>query len=421
MDDLGEALSYQELLEENRRLRVQNQENKERLAAMMALQELARSLTLELNLDPLLKMTLRSAVEVVNATAGSLLLLDPLTGHLVFEVIEGGGGEALQKRRMRSDEGIAGWVFQNRRAVIVEDVHSDERFYPGIDQVTSFQTSSLLCAPLMIRGEAIGVLQVLNKKSGEVFNNNDLDIMNIFAAQSAVAIENARLYEAVREERDRVLAVEEDVRRRLARDLHDSLSQLVAAALMNVRFLQEEVSKKHPISQNDLLVLESVLNKALYQVRTMLFDLRPVILETQGLVPALENYAQRLRQEGTGKLHLTVDRELGRLAPKIETALFSVVREALNNVRRHARAENVWVKIHRDDDQVILVIEDDGQGFEPAQMETTYAERGSIGLLNMRERAESVGATFSLVSAIGEGTRIELTVPIYGRVQESAP
>ncbi len=118
------------------------------------------------------------------------------------------------------------------------------------------------------------MLQLLNKKSGDLFDEDDVNILNIFASQSAAAIESARLYEAVREERDRVVAVEEDVRRRLARDLHDSLAQMLAAALMNVRFMNEEVSKQNAISTTDLSALEDVISKALFQVRTMLFDLR---------------------------------------------------------------------------------------------------------------------------------------------------
>ena len=415
MDDQDKQLTYEEIAEQNRRLREQNKANEERISALYALQDAARTLALELNLPFLLKKILRSAVEVMDATAGSLLLLEPDTDQLVFEVIEGGGGDALIKQRMSKDQGIAGWVATHCEPVVVDDVTKDKRFYPGIDRVSAFKTNSLLCVPLMSKGEVIGVLQLLNKRSGEMFDEDDVNILNIFAAQSAAAIESARLYEAVREERDRVIAVEEDVRRRLARDLHDSLAQLLAAALMNVRFMNEEVTKNNAISTTDLVSLESAISKALFQVRTMLFDLRPVILETQGLVAALEAYTKRLRKEGTGRLRLVVNREMGRLSPKIETAVFSIVREALNNVRRHARAKNLRVSLDRDDERLSVMIEDDGQGFDVGLVERMYGERGSIGLLNMREWAESVGGTLSIHSVVGQGTRISLAVPLYVR------
>ena len=420
MEDECEELTHQQLVDENRRLRAQLRVEAERISTLVALQDLARSLALELNLDPLLKTILRVAVQVVDACAGSLLLLDPITEELVFEVIEGGGGEALEKRRIRRDQGIAGWVATHCEPVIVEDVAKDERFYPEIDRVSSFKTNSLLCVALMVKGEVIGVIQVLNKKSGKPFDKYDLDTLNIFAFQSAAAIENARLYENLREERDRLVAVEEDVRRRLARDLHDSLAQLLAAALMNVRFIREGFARQVTVSDADLAVLERVLSKALYQVRTMLFDLRPVILETQGLVAALESSAKRFRQEGIGKLHLSVDKKLGRLPPKTETAVFSIVREALNNVRRHAQAKNIWLKLVREGDSLLVTVDDDGQGFDLSAVEQFYGERGSIGLLNMRERAEMVRGTLSIESTVGRGTRVVLAVPMYSREVQDA-
>lgn len=415
MDSQDATPTYEELLEENRRLKQQNKADEERIAALYALQDAARTLALELNLPFLLKKILRSAVKVMDATAGSLLLLDPYSDYLVFEVIEGGGGDALIKQRIRKDQGIAGWVATHCEPVVVDDVTKDERFYPGIDRVSSFKTNSLLCVPLMSKGEVIGVLQLLNKRSGEFFDEDDVNILNIFAAQSAAAIESARLYEAVREERDRVIAVEEDVRRRLARDLHDSLAQLLAAALMNVRFMNKEVTRNNATSTADLAALESTISKALFQVRTMLFDLRPVILETRGLVAALEAYTKRLRKEGIGRLRLVVNKELGRLAPKVETAVFSIVREALSNVRRHAGAANLRVSLDRDEERLTVVVEDDGQGFDIALVEKMYAERGSIGLLNMREWAESVGGTLNIQSVIGQGTRVTLVAPLYPR------
>jgi len=415
MSENGEELTYEQLLEENRRLREQNESFEDRITALYALQDAARSLALELNVPLLLKKILRSAVQVMDATAGSLLLLDPSTDQLVFEVIEGGGGEALSKQRIGRDQGVAGWVATHCEPVVVNDVTTDDRFYAGIDRVSSFTTNNLLCVPLMSKGEVIGVLQLLNKKSGDLFDEDDVNILNIFASQSAAAIESARLYEAVREERDRVVAVEEDVRRRLARDLHDSLAQMLAAALMNVRFMNEEVSKQNAISTTDLSALEDVISKALFQVRTMLFDLRPVILETQGLAAALEAYTKRLRKEGTGRLRLSVNHALGRLTPKVETAVFSIIRESLNNVRRHARAKNIRVALDRDDEKLYVAIEDDGQGFDIDLVERMYGERGSIGLLNMKEWAETVGGALAIESEIGQGTKVTMTVPLFLR------
>ena len=207
--------SIEELLFENETLKAEKKAARERIAALRALQRVAQSLTSELNLEPLLKNILRSAVEVMDASAGSLLLTDPATDELVFEVIEGGGGEALQGQRMAKDKGIAGWVVTNSRPLIVNDVDKHERHYKGIETATDFKTDSLICVPLLAKGKVIGVLEVLNKRSRENFNDDDLDILTTFAAQSATAIKNARLYRDLRAERDRIVALEEEVRKRL--------------------------------------------------------------------------------------------------------------------------------------------------------------------------------------------------------------
>ena len=265
------------------------------------------------------------------------------------------------------------------------------------------------------KARSIGVLQVLNKRSGQPFEQQDLDILTIFASQSANAIENARLYETVREERDRILAVEEDVRRRLARDLHDSLAQLLAAGLMHVRFMREQVAKKRIPGQADLDALETTINTCVYQVRTMLFDLRPVILETDGLVPALETYAKRLRQEGTGKLHVVGRQDAGApVAQDRDDRLLHRARGAKQRSPARARGQCLAEgRSRRSRRSLLVTIEDDGRGFDVNAVEQHYGERGSIGLLSMRERAETVGGTLTVESTIGRGTRVSLVVPLY--------
>ncbi len=114
-------------------------------------------------------------------------------------------------------------------------------------------------------------------------------------------------------------------------------------------------------------------------------------------------------------MRLSVNHALGRLTPKVETAVFSIIRESLNNVRRHARAKNIRVALDRDDEKLYVAIEDDGQGFDVDLVERMYGERGSIGLLNMKEWAETVGGVLAIESEIGQGTKVTMTVPLFLR------
>ncbi|MFQ6014969.1 MAG: GAF domain-containing protein [Anaerolineae bacterium] len=399
------------LRQENERLLQEKAELAERIVGLRVLQQIAQSLSSELNLERLLRKILRSAIEVMQATAGSLLLFDKATDELVFEVIEG-GGKVLEKQRMSKNEGIAGWVFTHAQPLIVDDVEKDERFYSGFDETSGFRTMSLICVPLIAKGENIGVLEILNKLSGEPFDDDDLDILTTLAAQSATAIENARLYKNVREERDRILAVEEEVRKQLARDLHDGPAQLLSAMIMNIKFLQELLRRDVGKVGEELDSFENLSGRALRQVRNMLFDLRPVILETQGLVPALQSYVQRLLETEDTVFHLQVENHERILDFKTEATVFSIVQEAITNIKKHAGASNVWLTLEEREDSLFVTIKDDGKGFDVKEVEKSYDRRGSLGLLNMRERTELIGGQISFDSAIGQGTSVNLVVPI---------
>jgi signal transduction histidine kinase len=385
----------------------------EQVSILQVLQNLTCTLGSELNLEPLLQMILASAVQVMGASAGGLLLLDRETDELVFEVIEGGGGVDLEGTRMPADKGIAGWVVTHREPLIVDDANRDDRHYRNIAQDHDFSTTSLLCVPLIVKGEVIGVLQVLNKKPGKYFSTADQDILTTIAAQSAVAIENARLYESLREEHDRLIAVEEDVRRHLARDLHDGPAQMLAAIIMSANFIKQAIahdSVEHAVGELDEML--PVAEKALRQVRTLLFDLRPVILETQGVVPALESYAQRLRDAEGLNVVLNTKGEFGRLSHNAEVAIFSVVQEAITNARKHARATRIGIDVASGDGDLVVVIRDDGVGFQAKDVTDGYDKRGSLGMLNMKERAEIVEGTLTVSSQPGQGTTITMRLPL---------
>jgi signal transduction histidine kinase len=401
------------LKQEVSRLQKENTAATERIAVLQVLQDVARSLSSELNLEPLLQMILAAAVQVMNASAGSLLLLDHETDELVFEVIEGGIGAALEGTRMPADKGIAGWVTSHREPLIVDDVNRDDRYYRRIAQDHDFTTTSLLCVPMVARGKVIGVLQVLNKEPGQYFDTADQEVLTSFAAQSAVTIENARLYQSLREEHERIIAVEEDIRRELARDLHDGPTQILAAIIMCANFVRKAIahnSLDHAV--NELGEMMPVAEKALHQVRTLLFNLRPVILETQGLVPALESYAQRLREAEGMNVMLNASGKFDRLPHNAEVAIFTIVQEAITNAKKHARASRIDIEVTPTDDKLTVVVRDNGVGFDPKAVTDRYDERGSLGMLNMQERAEIVNGTLSLESKPGQGTTITLQLPI---------
>jgi signal transduction histidine kinase len=382
------------------------------IAALLALQEIAKDLSVELDLETLLDRIVEAAVKVIQVSAGSLLIWDALNNDLVFAVAKGGGGPALAGRRMPAYKGIAGWVLSNQRPAIANRVRQDPRFFSAIDESLGFHTSSLLAVPLVVKGEAIGVLEVLNKISHEPFDQQDVDLLMALAGQAAVAIKNARLYRQVEEERDRIVALEEQVRKDLARDMHDGPAQLLSAITMHLSFIGEIVNSDPEQAAQEIAQLKEIASKALQQIRSTIFELRPVILQTKGLTAALRTYVQRLREVEGMAIHEELEDWPERLPTRIEEVCFSIIQEALANIKKHAEAKNTWLKVSCQDDRLIATVRDDGKGFAASRLEILEAQEGHLGLVSMRERAEMVNGELAIRSQPGWGTRVTLAIPI---------
>jgi GAF domain-containing protein len=181
---------------ENRRLREENESLQEEvlalreyMKALRTLHQATQTITAEQELEPLLARIMYAALRVMDAADGSLALLDEDTGQLVFAVVLGELRSSLHGYRIDRNMGIAGWVATHGKPVIVNNAHQDRRFSSFIDDSFGFRTNSLICVPLIVQGRIIGMIEVLNKFSGEAFTDTDLDLLTILAGVAAVAID----------------------------------------------------------------------------------------------------------------------------------------------------------------------------------------------------------------------------------------
>jgi len=381
------------------------------------LQRISQQLVSELDIDRLLRSILGAAIEVTEAQAGTLFLLDEASDELEFRVVVGGGGEQLVGRRMSRDQGIAGWVLNHQQAVIVDDTLRDKRHYGPIPASVGYTTESMICAPLIDRGQSFGVLQILNKQNQGRFDESDRELLVALAAQSAIALRNAQLYQQLRHEHDRLISVEVDERKRLARSLHDGPTQVVAAVIMRLQFIRKLLTREPGMVDAELVEVGTLSEQAMRQLRTMLFELRPVILETQGLIPALDAYAHRLSETEHFEVHLVVNEPVPRLRKEAEAAIFAVVQEAIGNAKKYAEAEHIWIEIHQQDSRLLVDVRDDGQGFVVDTALPEAEARGSLGMIHMRESAGLLQGTLRLHSVLGQGATVGLTVPLEPNLQ----
>jgi signal transduction histidine kinase len=387
----------------------------QRLSQLGLLYQVGQAMASTFDLTKLLNDTLQLTTTVIDAAASALMLIDTQSNELVFEVTHGKEEVVIPRKRISLDEGIAGWVATHGQPVIVNDVSKDSRFSKKADARTGSLTSSIAAVPLQIKGKTTGVLEVLNKFSADGFDEEDLRLMLTLATQAAITIENARLYQSLREERDRVIQAQEDVRKELSRKLHDGTVQFLAAIAMDVEHIGRLLELRPEAVLAELDALRKLVHQATREARMVLFELRPVILESQGLVPALRSYVNQLQDSDEVAIHLDVGNFDSQLDPKVAGTIFSIVQEAINNIKKHAHASNVWLNLSVDRDQLVVGIKDDGQGFDVKAVEREYDQRGSFGLLNMHERAELIDGFLVIESSQVEperGTVVTLRVPL---------
>jgi signal transduction histidine kinase len=239
-----------------------------------------------------------------------------------------------------------------------------------------------------------------------------------------MALQNATLYQNLMDEKEKLVAVEEDARKRLARNLHDGPTQTIAAIAMRLNYTRMLIKQKNSAEAiEELQQLEDLARHTTKEIRQMLFVLRPLILETQGLVAALRQLQKKLQETNPEtKIHLEEEDDAAALLNKeAQGAVFYITEEALNNARKHAEADNLWIRIYKRGMNIITEIEDDGKGFDVAAVKSNYAERSSLGMLNLQERAKLVKGKTVIRSTPGEGTKITVTIPLETQEMPLAP
>ncbi|WP_110518873.1 GAF domain-containing sensor histidine kinase [Herpetosiphon llansteffanensis] len=382
------------------------------LDEMNLLYQVSQSIASDIDLRSLLRTIIEKVTQIIDSESASLLLVDDVHKELYFETPSSNNQE-LRSYRMPIDQGFAGWVVTHGQGLIVDDPQNDARFYRQVDSDISHQTRNILTVPVRSRERTVGVIQAVNKRNGP-FTEHDLRTLSMLANQAAISIENANLYTKLKEERDRLIRKEEEVRHQINRDLHDGPTQSIAAISMNIEFIKKLMHAMPERVEDELNSLALLVKKTYQELRTLLFELRPLGLETQGLIATLHEYASKFRDPSGMQVRFTPGNFVGRLAPQTAAATFMIIQEAVNNARKHAKASMVWIELFQDSERHMLtaVVRDSGVGFDLQSVTTSYEERGSFGLLNMGERATLAGGSFEIRSSAGEGTQIIIRVPM---------
>lgn len=388
----------------------------ERLRKMF---QLITDLTLTLNYDRVLEKSLDSAFLALNLNelptnqlvSAVLLFSDEEIGNPDLEVAYGRGLPRPDLDiRTPGVQGLLEKVIETGDPHLTENLPKD----PELNTFISFRACmSGYCIPLRAGLDTFGVM-IFAHPEKEYFNEEARDIINTVGHQAQLAMQNAHLFQELKTERDQIIKVQKEAQSRLARALHDGPTQTVAAIPMQISRARHLMNRDLDAAAEALYQTEELARRTSKQIRHMLFTLRPLVLETEGLEAALASMAQKTRDTFGQNVIVQTDPELVKeLDMNAQTVIFTIAEEAVNNARKHAQAEHIWVKVQRlQSDLAFLEIEDDGMGFEVDEVMGSYEERDSLGMLNMRERAELVQGVFHVKSKPGQGTQIQVVLPL---------
>ena len=276
------------------------------------------------------------------------------------------------------------------------------------------QTGAVLAVPLLLGKRLLGILTLADKRSGEPYGDEDLDLLAALGPSAALALENARLHEErlamLRQQFTQVAAVQDEERRRIARELHDGVGPSLASLRIRLRTVHKLLQRAQNPMAAEVEELAEQAQASIRDIRRLIDDLRPAVLDELGLVAALREYVARYQEDQGIAVTLALPDQAPRLPPALETALFRIVQEALANVARHAQADRAEVALSYGSGQVTLSVLDRGRGFDPQ----TRRPGSHLGLWSMQERVEPFGGRFQVESAPGRGTRLTVTVPLGG-------
>jgi signal transduction histidine kinase len=287
-----------------------------------------------------------------------------------------------------------------------------------VTEVDKFPLKRIVSVPIRTHGRAYGVLALFNANESFKFMRKELNLLHQFIYLIGLALENAFMVEEIEQSSqqlrlltDKVLTIREQERKRLAADIHDTLAQALTGIGYKIRFCGELAKRMPELVGDELERLIDTVNQAVDQCRGLISSLRPDLIDTLGLVPAL----RQLFHTYTGATGIKVAADLPKKvksSPDVSICLYRVAQEALTNIHKHAGVKIATVKLKERAGNIILVVSDNGKGFNNSSSTPWKANPNKLGLLYTKERVDSVGGTLKIDAGMDRGCTVEAKIPI---------
>ncbi|WP_219471159.1 GAF domain-containing sensor histidine kinase [Nonomuraea rhizosphaerae] len=363
---------------------------------LQAVSSAVLAVTRHLSVREVLQVIVRSAQRLLDARYAALGVPDEdgSFAEFVAEGITDKQWDAIGP--LPRQHGMLGAMLREGAPVRLPDLREDDRFewWPKAHPVMK----DFLGVPIRDGEQVLGIIFLANKRTSDGFTEADQDLLTLFAAHAAIALTNARLYERRRE-----LAMLEE-RNRMARELHDAVTQKLFSLRLSAQAAGVMLPNAPDKAAAELERVQRLAGEALAELRAVIVELRPAELDRHGLAETLRKHVRMLDRLHPSRVTFEGE-ELPPLEAAVEVALLRVAQEALHNALRHSGAGNVVVRLADESGKLVLTVSDDGSGFE-------QAESRGLGLVSMKDRAESVGGAMTVVSARDKGTTVRVEVGV---------
>ncbi len=383
---------------------------------LRAIYELTSTLTSTLSYRHVLEAALDLSVKALNPE-----MEDGFGDQLVSAVLLFVGNSLIVKSSRRftgadqrltfeGADGILSRAFADGEPVLTQNIGYD----PELSRVIALRScTSSYCLPLRTGLTVYGALLFAHPEP-DYFTQDRRDLLDVVSRQAVIAIQNARLYQDLVEEKERMIEVQEEARKKLARDLHDGPTQSVSAIAMRINLIRMMLTKAPDKVEGELVRVEELARRTTKEIRHMLFTLRPLVLESQGLRAALESMAEKMEETYDQRVEIDVDdKVIEQLEMGKQGVIFFISEEAVNNARKHAKASLIKVRLRALEHSLLLLeIKDNGVGFDVQAVNTNYEQRGSLGMVNLKERTELINGLLHLDSAPNKGTSVQVYIPL---------
>jgi PAS domain S-box-containing protein len=402
--DVTERVRAYQLLEQRVR---------ERTRELMSLLAFSRQASATLEVRPLMQLAVDEVARLVDNSGVSLLMLEGETLKMVAHRGRLPVTMAEQVRLTVNDPNIRALLLNDPAPIVLPDLDAESQEAEAIRRVgsellaTGDRLRSIMWVPLIVKGKLVGGLGVGHREPNQ-YTDREAGLVQAMANQAAVAIENARLYEQAHE-----LAVMHE-RQRLARELHDSVTQsLYSLSLMAEAARRLVTSGNMDRGMGYLVRIGESAQQVLKEMRLLVYELRPLMLERDGLASALKQRLETVEGRAGVETKLVVEGS-GLLPEHIETELYRIAQEALNNSLKHSNASAVAVHLDTSSDVIKLKVQDNGRGFATEEI----ADKGGLGLVSIQERSQRLGGEATIESAPGQGVTIAVRIPVSGNTQK---